>query len=91
MKVIKTRLPKNLYIQELQELTLDRGKLVRRAQLVILRELQARSVALAHEGHEEIDAMLRNIRDKVWLPHMAYKVKRYMGSWRPCHSTHLPK
>ena len=87
MKVVKTRLPKNLYIQELQELSLDRGKLVRGAQL----ELQARSVALSHEGLEEIEAMLRNIRDKVWLPHMAYKVKRYMGLWHPCYSRHLPK
>ena len=53
-------------------------------QVVIPRELQARAVALAHEGHEGIEATLRNLRSKVWFPLMADTVKEYVGSCLGC-------
>ena len=58
--------------------------LVKASQVLVLKELQARAVAMADEGHEGIEPTIRNLRDKVWFPYMASMVKEYIGSCLGC-------
>ena len=39
---------------------------------------------MMHEGHEEIEATLRNLRDKVWFLDMDKKAQDYVQSCMGC-------
>ena len=72
------------YRQVLDELSYAGGVLVRGGRVLIPDELQARVVALAHEGHLGIEPTLRYLRDKVWFPDMNKMVQDYISSCLGC-------
>ena len=75
---------KSPYRKVLDELSYDKGVLVRGTKVLMPGELDPRAVALAHEGHKGIEATLRNLRDKVWFPDMSKRVQEYVQSCLGC-------
>ena len=57
---------------------------MRGGKVVIPNELQARAVALAHEGNEGTEATLCNLKDKVWFPNMTKFVREYVETCGGC-------
>ena len=49
-------------------------------QMVVPKSLQARAIAIAHEGHQQTDATLRLLRDSQWFRGMRAHVKAYVES-----------
>jgi hypothetical protein len=41
-------------------------------------------IALAHEGHPDIELTLRNLRDRVWFPNMNKLVTEYVATCLGC-------
>ena len=76
----RKELPKSPYRKELDELSYQRGVLLRGTRVLIHFELKGRAVELAHKGHEGIEITLCNLRDKVWFPDMIKRVQEYTQS-----------
>ena len=53
--------------EELQERD---GLLIRNRQLVIPKVLQVQAIAIAHEGHQQTDGTLRQLRESQWFRNM---------------------
>ena len=80
----RKELHKGPYTQVLDELSYAEGVLVRGDKVLLPRELEARAVALAHEGHEGTKPSLRNLQDKVWFPGMNKMVQEFFSSCLGC-------
>ena len=65
------------------ELTITQGLLLRGDRLVIPRELQAKVIAAAHEGHQGEEKTLRYLRERVWFTGMTEMCKEYVQTCHP--------
>ena len=74
-----------------QELTWTKGVLLKGAQLVLPRSLQAAVIALAHEGHQGEDRTIRYLRERVWFPRLAEQVREYVKTCDPGCTASLPR
>ena len=68
------------------ELSVFDGLVIRGAQIIIPRALQADMIGLAHEGHQYVDKTLRLLRESYWFPRMRKHVDSYVQSCIACNS-----
>ena len=62
------------------ELEVRDGILLRGKRIVVPRSLQARAIALAHEGHMQTDGTLRLLRETQWFRGMGAEVQKFVDS-----------
>ena len=73
------------------ELTHTQGLLLRGDRLVMPKDLQARVIAAAHEGHQGEEKTLRYLRERVWFPGMTEMCKEFVQTCHPGCTSSQPK
>ena len=63
-----------------EEIEERNGILTRKKRLIIPRSLQAQAIAIAHEGHQQVDGTLRRLRETQFFRNMRKDVKAYEES-----------
>ena len=56
------------------------GILLKGKLMVVPKSLQARAIAIAHEGHMQTDGTLRLLRESQWFRNMREQVKAFVDS-----------
>ena len=59
------------YRMVFKELTWTKGVVLKGPQLVLLKNLRAAVIAMAHETHHGEDRIIRYLRERVWFPKLA--------------------
>ena len=54
--------------------------LIKGNQIEMPKTLQTQAIALAHEGHQQVNATLRRMRASMWFRKMLSEVQAYVGS-----------
>ena len=60
--------------------------------MVVPKSLQAQAIAIAHEGHMQMDGTMRQLRESQWFKNMRPQVQAFMSSCK-CQTAnpHNPK
>ncbi|XP_055623626.1 uncharacterized protein K02A2.6-like [Toxorhynchites rutilus septentrionalis] len=66
------------------ELGIFEGIIVRNDRIVLPSSLRKRALAIAHRGHPGVVTMRRNLREKVWWPHMDRDVGDHVQECAGC-------
>ena len=80
MGVKNTKLSKGPYGKMWEDLKERDGYLTREKQIMIPMSLQRRAIELAHEGHQQTDGTLRQLRETMWFRDMRNQVQLYVDT-----------